>query len=75
MEKSDEIKPEKTKDSKSKDDNKPGDKKDGEDTTGETGFEIDGTTVLTETVPRGRDTTYHTKWDITHQFKKTLSSR
>ncbi|KPJ03318.1 Midasin [Papilio xuthus] len=62
IEKSEEIKPEKMKNGQDKEQEKSGNKKEGgEETTGETGVEVEGETVLTADVPRGRDTTYHTK--------------
>lgn len=42
---------------------KPGKKKEGGDeTTGDTGIEVEGESVVTATVPRGLETTYHTKY-------------
>lgn len=39
-----------------------GNKKEGaEEPTGETGIEVDGDAVVTETVPRGTETSYHTR--------------
>ncbi|XP_013162741.1 PREDICTED: midasin-like [Papilio xuthus] len=62
IEKSEEIKPEKMKNGQDKEQEKSGNKKEGgEETTGETGVEVEGETVLTADVPRGRETTYHTK--------------
>ncbi|CAK1584663.1 unnamed protein product [Parnassius mnemosyne] len=68
VEKSEEIKPEKIKDGPEKDQEKTGNKKDGgEETTGEAGIEVDGDAVLTANVPRGRETTYHTKLEEQQQ--------
>ncbi|XP_072942545.1 midasin [Epargyreus clarus] len=68
VEKSEELKPEKVKDGAKKDQEKTGNKNEGtDDPTGEAGMEIEGDTVLTETVPRGRDTTYHTRVDDTQE--------
>ncbi|CAH2234242.1 jg23191 [Pararge aegeria aegeria] len=56
------------KDGKDKDQDKTGNKKEGGDEiTGETGIEVEGDTVLTSNVPRGRDTSYHTKLEETTQ--------
>lgn len=62
MEKSDEMKSEKLKGNE-KEKEKPGKKKEGGDeTTGDTGIEVEGESVVTATVPRGLETTYHTKY-------------
>lgn len=63
VEKSEELKPEKVKESTEKDKEKSGKKKDGnEEPSGETGIEVDGEKVLTENVPRGTETSYHTRY-------------
>lgn len=50
------------KESSEKDKEKSGTKKDGgEEPTGETGMEVEGEKVGTEVVPRGNETTYHTR--------------
>ncbi|PZC77928.1 hypothetical protein B5X24_HaOG202809 [Helicoverpa armigera] len=62
VEKAEELKPEKMKEGKDKEQDKPGSTKEGGDeATGETGIEVEGDRVLTEQVPRGSDTTYHTR--------------
>ncbi|KAJ8717968.1 hypothetical protein PYW07_005898 [Mythimna separata] len=62
VEKSEELKPEKMKDGKEKENEKSGNKKEGgEEPTGETGIEVEGDAVATAHVPRGADTTYHTR--------------
>ncbi|XP_023948089.2 midasin [Bicyclus anynana] len=68
VDKSEELKSEKVKDGRDKDQDKTGNKNEGGDeATGETGIEVEGDTVLTSNVPRGRDTTYHTKLEETNQ--------
>ncbi|CAG9795642.1 unnamed protein product [Diatraea saccharalis] len=62
VEKSEELKPEKFKNGTDKDKENAGSKKeDGEEVSGETGLEIEGDAILTAHVPRGNDTTYHTR--------------
>ncbi|CAG4947470.1 unnamed protein product [Colias eurytheme] len=74
VEKSEEIKPEKMKSNKDKDEEKSGNKKDGgEETTGETGLEVEGDAVLTTSVPRGRDTTYHTRLEDSSHLAEDIS--
>ncbi|RVE47722.1 hypothetical protein evm_007611 [Chilo suppressalis] len=68
VEKSEELKPEKVKEGIDKDKEKAGNKNEGgEEPTGETGLEIEGEKVLTEHVPRGNDTTYHTRLEESKQ--------
>ncbi|XP_050684574.1 midasin isoform X2 [Leptidea sinapis] len=61
VEKSEEIKPEPLRSGTEKDKEKTGNKDGGEEPTGEGGVEVEGENVLTANVPRGRDTTYHTR--------------
>lgn len=50
------------KDCADKEKEKSGNKKEGgEEPTGETGIEVEGEAVVTAHVPRGNDTTYHTR--------------
>ncbi|CAH0590186.1 unnamed protein product [Chrysodeixis includens] len=64
VDKSEELKPEKMKESSEKDKEKSGNKKEGgEEPTGETGVEVEGENVVTELVPRGHETSYHTRMD------------
>lgn len=57
------MKSEKIKDGADKDKDKTGNKKDGSDeASGETGIEVEGEKILTTSVPRGTDTTYHTRY-------------
>uniref|UniRef100_A0A2A4JDZ7 Midasin n=1 Tax=Heliothis virescens TaxID=7102 RepID=A0A2A4JDZ7_HELVI len=63
VEKAEELKPEKMKEGKDKEQDKAGNKNEGgEEPTGETGIEVEGDAVATEHVPRGTDTTYHTRY-------------
>lgn len=63
VEKSEELKPEKLKDGTDKQQDKTGNKKDaGDDPTGEAGVEVDGETVVTANVPRGTESSYHTRY-------------
>ncbi|XP_075981449.1 midasin [Anticarsia gemmatalis] len=62
MQKAEEIKPEKTKEGVDKEKEKSGNKKEGgEEPTGETGIEVEGENVVTAHVPRGTETSYHTR--------------
>ncbi|KAG6451200.1 midasin [Manduca sexta] len=66
IEKSEELKSEKMKDGAQKEQEKSGNKNEaGEEPTGETGVEVEGEKVVTSHVPRGTDTTYHTRLDET----------
>ncbi|KAI5634933.1 AAA domain (dynein-related subfamily) domain-containing protein [Phthorimaea operculella] len=75
MEKSEELKPEKVKDGGlDKEKDKSGNKKDsGEEPTGETGIEVEGETVLTANVPRGLETSYHTRLEDAPQPVEEMS--
>ncbi|XP_041985023.1 midasin [Aricia agestis] len=73
IEKSEELKPEKIKEGKEQDETKSGKNKEGDDATGETGIEIEGDKVVTETVPRGRDTTYHTRLEENKEYADDLT--
>ncbi|KAM3963373.1 LOW QUALITY PROTEIN: midasin [Aphomia sociella] len=74
IEKSEELKPEKNKNGPEKDQEKPGTKKEGgEEPTGETGIEVEGEKVLTENVPRGKDTTYHTRLEDNQQRTEDMT--
>nr|XP_026493936.1 midasin isoform X1 [Vanessa tameamea] len=74
VEKSEEIKSEKMKDGTDKDKDKTGNKQDGgEEATGETGIEVEGDKILTVNVPRGRETTYHTKLEETQQHAEDIT--
>lgn len=65
VEKAEELKSEKSKESSDKEQKKEGAANEGgEEPTAETGIEVEGDVVLTETVPRGTDTTYHTRYTI-----------
>ncbi|XP_063385869.1 midasin [Cydia fagiglandana] len=73
VEKSEEIKSEKVKGT-DKEKDKSGNKKDGgDDPTGETGIEVEGEGVVTTTVPRGLDTTYHTRLEDVTQHADDMS--
>ncbi|XP_059060931.1 midasin [Achroia grisella] len=72
--KSEELKPEKIKNGSEKDDEKSGKNKEGgEEPTGETGIEVEGEQVLTANVPRGKDTTYHTRLDDNQQHTEEMT--
>lgn len=61
-----ELASEKVQDKEDKDKEKAGQNKEGgEDPTGETGIEVEGEAVLTSFVPRGNESTYHTR-SVTH---------
>ncbi|XP_052755953.1 midasin isoform X2 [Galleria mellonella] len=74
IDKSEELKPEKMKNGPEKDEEKSGKKKEGgEEPTGETGIEVEGEQVVTANVPRGKDTTYHTKLDDSQQRTEDMT--
>ncbi|CAK1552225.1 unnamed protein product [Leptosia nina] len=74
VEKSEESKPEKMKNGPEKDKEKSGNKNEtGDEPTGDTGLEVEGDAVLTSTVSRGRDTTYHTRLEESSQQAEEIS--
>ncbi|KAF9424906.1 hypothetical protein HW555_000207 [Spodoptera exigua] len=75
VEKAEELKPEKMKEgNKEKEDDKSGSKNEGgEEPTGETGVEVEGEVVVTAHVPRGIDTTYHTRLNENQSYADDLS--
>ncbi|XP_022815663.1 midasin isoform X2 [Spodoptera litura] len=75
VEKAEELKPEKMKEgNKEKEQDKSGSKnEEGEEPTGETGVEVEGEVVVTAHVPRGTDTTYHTRLNESHSYADDLS--
>lgn len=74
VQKAEELKPEKMKEAADKDKEKSGNKKDGgEEPTGETGIEVEGENIVTAHVPRGTETSYHTRLEETPMDTEDMS--
>lgn len=81
VDKAEEILPEKVGHSKEEKDKSRSNKDGGDERTGDTAVEVDGDNVVTESVPRGAETTYHTRLlyyfietDITWQARRYMQS-